>query len=78
MLATEKKYLTLKEKERVLQEVELLRESLIDAMRTPSRRGSDGRDLAWLERIPHNIRAGYIFQKDVSRLERLLERHQIQ
>lgn len=78
MLATEKKYLTLKEKERVLQDVELLRESLIDSMRTPSRRGSDTRDLAWLERIPHNIRAGYIFQKDVSRLEQLLERHQIQ
>ena len=45
-------------------------------MRTAGR--NDGRDLAWLERIPHNIRAGYIFHKDVNRLEQLLERHQIQ
>jgi hypothetical protein len=78
MFATKKKYLTLQEKERALQDVELLRESLIDAMRTPGRNRSDGRDLAWLERVPHNIRAGYIFQKDVTRLEQLLERHQIQ
>jgi hypothetical protein len=71
---SKKKYLTREEQKRVLRKVRAL-EQAARADRVLYQRANK---LGWLCSIPYNVRAGYLFCEDVSRLARLLEQYEIE